>query len=158
MPLKWVRITISEKMTFFIPNINSNKGNKNKRTLHAGRYRWGCVSRVFYPTLHYRWLTSKTNRYFLLVHQSISPLRVTHSCIWYLALNTRGQDSWRFTYCWNVCMYLMIGRGQIALQRPYWGESRLKSNIFGKYNCLVVFWKQGAPVPMLLQMVNGSST
>ncbi len=28
-----------------------------------------------------------------------------------------------------VCMYLMIGKGQIAQKRPYWGENRLKSKI-----------------------------
>ncbi len=74
------------------------------------------------------------------------------------AYNTRGQDRWRFTNCWNVCMYLMIGRGQIALQRPYWGESRLKSKIKGKYKNLVVFWKLADPAPMLLQVVTGSNT
>ncbi len=30
-----------------------------------------------------------------------------------------------------VCMYLMIGKGQIAQKRPYWGENRLKSKIYG---------------------------
>ncbi len=36
-------------------------------------------------------------------------------------------------------MYLMIGKGQIAQKRPYWGESRLKSKIKGKYKYLVAF-------------------
>ncbi len=30
-----------------------------------------------------------------------------------------------------VCMYLMIGKGQIAQKRPYWGENRPKSKIYG---------------------------
>ncbi len=55
-------------------------------------------------------------------------------------------------------MYLMIAKGQIAQNRPYWGENRLKSKIMGKYKYLVVFWKLADPVPMLLQVVNGSST
>ncbi len=38
-----------------------------------------------------------------------------------------------------VCMYLMIGKGQIAQKRPYWGENRLKSTIKRKYKYLVVF-------------------
>ncbi len=33
--------------------------------------------------------------------------------------------------CMYVCMYLMIGKGQIAQKRPYWGENRLKSKIYG---------------------------
>ncbi len=32
-----------------------------------------------------------------------------------------------------ICMYLMIGKGQIAQKRPYWGENRLKSKVKGKY-------------------------
>ncbi len=39
----------------------------------------------------------------------------------------------------SVCMYFMIGKGQIAQKRPYWGENRLKSTIKGKYKYLVVF-------------------
>ncbi len=57
-----------------------------------------------------------------------------------------------------VCVYLMIGEGQIAQKRPYWGENRLKSKIKSKYKYLVVFWMLADPVPMLLQVVNGSST
>ncbi len=37
-----------------------------------------------------------------------------------------------------VCVYLMIGKGQIAQKRPYWGENRLKSKIMGKSKYLVV--------------------
>ncbi len=39
----------------------------------------------------------------------------------------------------NVCKYLMIGKGQIVLKRPDWGETRLKSKINSKYQYLVVF-------------------
>ncbi len=31
----------------------------------------------------------------------------------------------------NVCMYLMLGKGQIAQKRPYCGENRLKNKIYG---------------------------
>ncbi len=55
-------------------------------------------------------------------------------------------------------MYLMFGKVQIAQKRPYWGETRLKSKINGKYKYLVIFWKLADPVPMLLEVVNGSST
>ncbi len=55
-------------------------------------------------------------------------------------------------------MYLMIGKGQIAQQIPYWGEDRLKSEIKGKYEYPVVFRKLAAPVPMILPVVNGLST
>ncbi len=55
------------------------------------------------------------------------------------------------------CMYLMIGKGQIAQKWPYWGENRLKSKIWDKYKHLVDFWKLVDPVPMLLQVVNDSS-
>ncbi len=41
--------------------------------------------------------------------------------------------------CMYVCMYLMIGKGQIAQKRPYWGEIDLRAKFMGKYNCLVVF-------------------
>ncbi len=57
-----------------------------------------------------------------------------------------------------VYMYLTIGKGQIVQKRPYWGANRLKSKIKGKYEYLVVFWKLADLVPMLLQVVNGSST
>ncbi len=57
-----------------------------------------------------------------------------------------------------VCIYLMIGKGQIAQKRPYWVENRLKSKIKGNYKYLVVLWKLADPVPMLLQVVNGYST
>ncbi len=50
-----------------------------------------------------------------------------------------------------LCMYVMIGKRQIA-------QNRLKNNIKGKYKYLVVFWKLADPVPVLLQVVNGSST
>ncbi len=36
-------------------------------------------------------------------------------------------------------MYFMIGNGQIAQKRPYWGENRRKGKIKGKYKYLVVF-------------------
>ncbi len=52
-------------------------------------------------------------------------------------------------------MYFMIGKGQIAQQRPYWGEN---SKIKGKYKYLIILRKLADPVPMLLQVVNGSST
>ncbi len=55
-------------------------------------------------------------------------------------------------------MYLMIGKGQIAQKRPYWGEIDLRAKFMGKFKYLVGFWKLGDPVPMLLQVVNGSST
>ncbi len=55
-------------------------------------------------------------------------------------------------------MYLMIGKGQIAQRRQHWGENRLKSKNKGKYKYQVVFWKLTDPVPMTLQVVNGSST
>ncbi len=54
-------------------------------------------------------------------------------------------------------MYLMTGKGRIAPKRPYRGENRIKSKIKGKYKYLVIFWRLAAPVPMLLQVVNGSS-
>ncbi len=46
-------------------------------------------------------------------------------------------DSWPLNGFY-VCMYLMIGKGQNAQKRPYWGENRLKSKIKGKYKYLVV--------------------
>ncbi len=58
----------------------------------------------------------------------------------------------------EVYMYLMIGKGQITPKRRYWGENKLMGKIMGKYKYLVVFWKLADPVPMLLQVVNGSST
>ncbi len=30
----------------------------------------------------------------------------------------------------NVCMYLLIGKGQSAQKRPYWGEDRIKRKIY----------------------------
>ncbi len=57
-----------------------------------------------------------------------------------------------------ICMYLMTRKMQIVQKRSYWGENKLKSKIKGKYKYLVVFWKLAYPVPMLLQVVNGSST
>ncbi len=48
-------------------------------------------------------------------------------------------------------MYIMIGKVQIA-------QKRLTINIKGKYKYLDVFWKLADPIPMLLQVVNGSST
>ncbi len=56
------------------------------------------------------------------------------------------------------CMYLMIRKGQIAQKDHIGAEIGLRAKFMGKYNCLVVFWKQGDPVPMLLQEVSGSST
>ncbi len=35
----------------------------------------------------------------------------------------------------------MIGKGQIAQKRPYWGENKLKSKIKGKYKYPAVFWR-----------------
>ncbi len=55
-------------------------------------------------------------------------------------------------------MYLMNGKGQIAQKIPYSGENRLKGKYKGKYKHLSVFWKLAYAVPMLLQVVNGSST
>ncbi len=55
-------------------------------------------------------------------------------------------------------MYLMIGKGRVAQKFHIWGENRLKSKTMGKYKYLIVFWKLADPVPMLLQVVNGSST
>ncbi len=52
--------------------------------------------------------------------------------------------------CMHVCMYLMIGEGQIARKKPYWGENRLNSKTKGKHKCLVIFLKLADPVPMLL--------
>ncbi len=52
----------------------------------------------------------------------------------------------------------MIGKGQIARKRPYWGENRLKSKIKSKHKYRLVFWMLADPVPMLLQVINGSST
>ncbi len=60
--------------------------------------------------------------------------------------------------CMCVCLYLVIGKGQIAQNSPYWGENRLKSKIKGKYKYLVFFGKIANLVPMLLQVVNSSST
>ncbi len=54
-------------------------------------------------------------------------------------------------------MYLMIGKGWIAQKRSFWGATRLKKKIKGKYKHLVVLGKLAAPVPILLQVVNGSS-
>ncbi len=50
-----------------------------------------------------------------------------------------------------VYMYLMIGDWQVA-------QKNQKSKIKGKYKYLVIFWKLADPAPMLLQVVNGSST
>ncbi len=57
-----------------------------------------------------------------------------------------------------VCMYLMIGKGQVAQKDHIGAKIDLRAKFMGKYNCLVVFWKLGDPVPMLLQEVSGSST
>ncbi len=32
--------------------------------------------------------------------------------------------------CMYVCMYLLIGKGQSAQKRPYWGEDRIKRKIY----------------------------
>ncbi len=36
----------------------------------------------------------------------------------------------------NVCMYLLIGKGQCAQKRPYWGEDRIKGKIYESNSCL----------------------
>ncbi len=63
---------------------------------------------------------------------------------------------------WCSCVYVymnwIIGKGPKDQKRPYWGENRLKSKSKGKYKYLVIFWKLAAPIPMLLQVVNGSNT
>ncbi len=46
----------------------------------------------------------------------------------------------------------MIGKGQIAQ------KDNIGAKIMGKCKYLVVFWKLADPVPMLLQVVNGSSS
>ncbi len=38
-----------------------------------------------------------------------------------------------------VCMYLMIGKGQIAQKDHIGVKIDLRSKFMGKYNCLVVF-------------------
>ncbi len=59
----------------------------------------------------------------------------------------------------SVCMYVFNARERTGCpKRPYWGENRRKSKIMGKYKYIVVFLKLSAPVPMLLQVTNGSST
>ncbi len=57
-----------------------------------------------------------------------------------------------------VCMYLMIGKGQIAKKDHIGAKIDVRVKFMGKYNCPVVFWQLGDPVPMLLQEVSGSST
>ncbi len=57
-----------------------------------------------------------------------------------------------------ACMYLMIGKGQIAQKDHIGAKIDLRAKFMGKYKYLVVFWKLGDPVPMLLQEVIGSST
>ncbi len=40
----------------------------------------------------------------------------------------------------DVCMYLLIGKGQSAQKRPYWGEDRIKRKLYEltyeSYSCL----------------------
>ncbi len=38
-----------------------------------------------------------------------------------------------------VCMYFMVGKGQIAQKRPFWGENRLKSKLESKDKNIVIF-------------------
>ncbi len=57
-----------------------------------------------------------------------------------------------------VCMYLMIGKGQIAQKDHIGAKIDLRAKFMGKYNCLDVFWKLGDLVPMLMQEVSGYST
>ncbi len=39
-----------------------------------------------------------------------------------------------------ICMYLMIGKGQIAQQKDHIGAKiDLRAKFMGKYNCLVVY-------------------
>ncbi len=54
-------------------------------------------------------------------------------------------------------MYLMIGKGQIAQKDHIGAKIDLRAKMMGKYKYLV-FWKLADPVPMPLQVVNGSST
>ncbi len=51
-------------------------------------------------------------------------------------------------------MYLMIGKGQIAQKDHIGTKIDLRAKFMDKYNCLIVFWKLGDPVPMLLQEVS----
>ncbi len=57
-----------------------------------------------------------------------------------------------------VCMYLMIGKGQIAQKDHIGAKIDLRVKIMGKYKYLVVFGKLADPVQVLLQVINGSST
>ncbi len=80
-----------------------------------------------------------------------------HAYTW-VRTNAITAEGSSIDYSWYmyVCMYLMIGKGQ-TVKKPYWGENRLKSKIKVEYKYLVVFWKVADPVPMLLQVANGSS-
>ncbi len=44
-----------------------------------------------------------------------------------------------FHVCMYVCMYLMIGKGQIAQKNHIGAKIDLRAKFMGKYNCLVVF-------------------
>ncbi len=58
-------------------------------------------------------------------------------------------------------MYVCIkwsGKGRLPKKDHIGAKRDLRAKFMGKYKYLVVFWKLGDPVPMLLQVVNGSST
>ncbi len=44
-----------------------------------------------------------------------------------VGVNKQLKDLYRRQY---VCMYLLIGKGQSAQKRPYWGENRIKRKIY----------------------------
>ncbi len=52
----------------------------------------------------------------------------------------------------------MTGEGQIAPKDHIGGKIELREKNKGKYMSHVVYWMHAAPVPMLLQVANGSST
>ncbi len=54
-------------------------------------------------------------------------------------------------------MNLLIGKGQSAQKRPYWGEDRIKKKIMSKRMSLIVGRIRAALLPMRLRMANGSS-
>ncbi len=52
----------------------------------------------------------------------------------------------------------MILKGQVAQKDRIGTKIDLKAKTKGKYMSQVAFWMHAAPVPMLLQVANGSSS
>ncbi len=68
-----------------------------------------------------------------------SPNEYSVSSVHYLSdLTTYPVRRHVFPLAVYVCMYLLIGKGQSALKRPFWGEDRIKRKFMIKHMSLVV--------------------